>query len=105
MPEGAVYVGRPTKWGNPWVVRAVVDGCVVDGWRLYLNDRPLCASSDRDELLAAAVEAHSEWIERLLRHHPDELDELAGRDLACWCPLDQPCHVDTLLRLANGGVR
>ena len=27
--------------------------------------------------------------------------ELAGRDLACWCPLDEPCHADVLLRLAN----
>jgi hypothetical protein len=26
---------------------------------------------------------------------------LAGRDLACWCPLDQPCHADVLLELAN----
>ena len=30
--------------------------------------------------------------------------ELAGRDLACWCPLDQPCHADVLLELANGGA-
>jgi hypothetical protein len=27
--------------------------------------------------------------------------ELAGKDLACWCPLDQPCHADVLLELAN----
>ena len=30
--------------------------------------------------------------------------ELAGRDLACWCPLDQPCHADVLLEIANGGA-
>lgn len=29
------------------------------------------------------------------------LHELAGKDLACWCPLDKPCHADVLLRLAN----
>lgn len=29
--------------------------------------------------------------------------ELAGKNLACWCPLDGPCHADTLLRVANGG--
>jgi hypothetical protein len=29
---------------------------------------------------------------------------LAGRTLACWCPLDQPCHADVLLLLANGGT-
>jgi hypothetical protein len=27
--------------------------------------------------------------------------DLAGYDLACWCPLDQPCHADVLLELAN----
>lgn len=24
-----------------------------------------------------------------------------GKDLACWCPINQPCHADVLLRLAN----
>ena len=28
---------------------------------------------------------------------------LVGKDLACWCPLDQPCHADVLLEIANGG--
>jgi hypothetical protein len=27
--------------------------------------------------------------------------DLTGRDLACWCPLDRPCHADVLLELAN----
>ncbi|WP_019732123.1 DUF4326 domain-containing protein [Mycobacterium avium] len=31
----------------------------------------------------------------------DVVDELAGHDLACWCPPDQPCHADVLLELAN----
>jgi hypothetical protein len=30
------------------------------------------------------------------------LPELRGKNLACWCALDQPCHVDFLLELANG---
>lgn len=32
----------------------------------------------------------------------DIRSELVGRDLACWCPLDQPCHADVLIELANG---
>jgi hypothetical protein len=28
--------------------------------------------------------------------------ELAGRDLACWCPPDQPCHADILIAAVNG---
>jgi hypothetical protein len=31
--------------------------------------------------------------------------QLGGRDLACWCPLDRPCHADVLLEIANGGAR
>jgi len=27
--------------------------------------------------------------------------ELAGKNLMCWCPEDQPCHADTLLEIAN----
>lgn len=30
--------------------------------------------------------------------------ELAGKDLACWCPLYEPCHADVLLEIANGGA-
>lgn len=28
--------------------------------------------------------------------------ELAGKDLACWCPPGEPCHADVLLEVANG---
>ncbi|MDI9901324.1 DUF4326 domain-containing protein [Rhodococcus sp. IEGM 1409] len=31
--------------------------------------------------------------------------ELAGKDLACWCPIDEPCHADVLLEIANGSVQ
>lgn len=37
--------------------------------------------------------------------HVKDIHELTGHDLACWCPLDQPCHADVLLELANGGDR
>ena len=36
---------------------------------------------------------------------PDDLEELRGKNLACWCPLDEPCHADVLLDLANPGMR
>lgn len=39
---------------------------------------------------------------RFLRVTADDVQrELAGCDLACWCPLDQPCHADVLLEIAN----
>lgn len=37
---------------------------------------------------------------RDLRAHVG-MPELRGKDLFCWCPLDQPCHANVLLELAN----
>lgn len=77
MPEGAVYVGRPTQWGNPFKI----------------------ANGDRR---ADAVRQFRQYvIGRLENGTGYPLRELAGKDLACWCPLDQPCHADVLLELAN----
>jgi hypothetical protein len=76
IPPGAVYVGRPSKWGNPFGVAADL------GWA-------------RDEAIAE--------YEDYLDNSPDllmQLPELRGHDLVCWCaPL--PCHADVLLRRAN----
>jgi hypothetical protein len=75
MPEGAVYVGRPSKWGNPW--RA--------GWGITET------AEEAVTAFRAAIDAGGF----------DDLSELRGKDLACWCRLDQPCHADVLLELAN----
>lgn len=41
------------------------------------------------------------FIERVADPVVFDLSELRGKDLACWCPLDQPCHADVLLEIAN----
>ena len=89
MPEGTIYVGRPSKWGNRY--------------------RPAPAYQDDycrlPEITAAdAVALYREHLERQLAHASIRamLAELRGHDLCCWCPLDQPCHADVLLELANG---
>jgi hypothetical protein len=95
MPEGAVYVGRPTEWGNPWTVGTIA----TIEW-----------PSGRFEVSFREVEITPHIAVALYRwaFTPDVeamRAELAGRDLACWCPLDQPCHADVLLELANGDGR
>lgn len=80
MPANAVYVGRPTKWGNPYPgsaskLDAYSRASAVEFYKLHLERHP--------ELVAAAKR------------------ELSGKDLVCWCPLDQPCHADALLELTN----
>jgi hypothetical protein len=75
VPRDAVYVGRPTKWGNPFVLTTNGSNraAVIDKYREYLLAFP--------QLLA-------------------DLPELRGKDLICWCaPL--PCHADVLLEVAN----
>lgn len=32
---------------------------------------------------------------------PEIREHLAGADLACWCRLDETCHADVLLEVAN----
>lgn len=90
-PEGAVVVARPSKWGNPWKVG---DSALVE-WP-YLAE----IATVREVLITAELAVALYRI----AFAPDAAEiraELAGRDLACWCPLDQPCHADVLLEVAN----
>lgn len=91
MPEGAVYVGRPSKWGNPF--RLVSANRIHDP---YGNEWD-CAQG---EARGVAVRLFREYM---WDHFDGEalVKALAGKDLACWCPLDQPCHADVLLEIAN----
>lgn len=95
MPEGAIYVGRPSKWGNPFTYLSVpnVQFPTVAlrreeakrwfaGW-LDGDISPPWMDEDRRESLL------------------DSLEQLRGHDLVCWCPLDQPCHADVLIEMAN----
>ncbi len=75
MPEGAVYVGRPTKWGNNFTVAEYGAELAVFNFRQRMRNLQLIA--------------------------PERFAELRGKDLMCWCPLDQPCHADVLLEIAN----
>lgn len=88
MPENTVVVTRGTKWGNP---------CVVNP-RVALGSGAKHAPNVRTA--AEAVEIYREYLAEC----PDlitALPELRGKNLACFCALDQPCHADVLLELAN----
>jgi Domain of unknown function (DUF4326) len=91
-PEGAVYVGRGSKWGNPFAVGkgGTAEECVRKYADMLTPYRHRGPTSDLGSLYISM--ANIEDIER----------ELRGKDLMCWCPLDKPCHADVLLRLANG---
>lgn len=87
MPEGAVYVGRPTIFGNPFKVgNGTTPMCAVKQFKLWLAGYKGSGGGGLRRLSMLA-----------------RIDELRGKDLACWCPLDQPCHADILLGIANYG--
>lgn len=67
----AVYVGRPTKWGNPYkVVEYGLEEC---------------------------LRKYRKWLEVKIVQYPNFIEPLIGKDLVCFCPLNQPCHADILI--------
>lgn len=81
MPSNTVNVARPSKWGNPWAIGKVGP----DGEMFSTPERVV-------ERFRQDVRFNSDF---------KDLSELRGKNLACWCPLDQSCHADVLLELAN----
>ncbi len=72
-----VYVGRPSRWGNP-----------------YLYGK---SEIERDQI----IKAYKVWLEFKLAEDPDFLEPLKGKNLACFCRELDECHADVLLELAN----
>lgn len=75
-----MYVGRPTRWGNQFRFNPkseISRQVAITHYRRWLY---------------AMLASDTEYTRRLL-------DPLRGRDLACWCPLDKPCHADVLLEV------
>ncbi|NNM75007.1 DUF4326 domain-containing protein [Enterovirga sp. DB1703] len=93
MPPNTVKVDRSTRWGNPFVVGEQYP--LVEG---YVGG-PVCGSSVIADAKDAVV-AFRDWATDEFSPLPD-LAPLRGKNLACWCRLDQPCHADVLLELAN----
>jgi len=102
MPPNTVKVDRTTKWGNPFTPTMLY--IAGPAWKHAGGLKP------GDPLgVAGAVEAFRTLMRTNLRIEPAKtralLDELRGRNLACWCTPSSPCHADVLLRLANEGPR
>ena len=97
MPENTAYVGRGSKYGNPFnaTQRGVVFYCRgLHGGYPIVNLRT-------DPSLDRCIDMYVAYLKALTNQDPAYLRPLRGKNLACWCPLDQPCHADVLLRLAN----
>lgn len=96
MPENTVYVGRPTVFGNPvkpieyeeaWK-DSVGSGNAYGYKQFWCHDRAVDefeSMLDNGDLPKASA----------------RLEELRGKNLACYCPEGLPCHADVLLERAN----
>ena len=98
-PKGAVYVGRPTLWSNPFADRYHISHA-----RSVILYGAWLAGDCSPRVLRAAGFSRAEiatldrWRETVLARLP----QLSGRDLQCWCPLTSPwCHAEILLHRAN----
>lgn len=88
----AIHCARPHRWGNPWTVAKAKE---VGFQGTDAEMAQMCANFFRRSLVAKlpATKAIN-----------GKLDKLRGKNLACWCALDAPCHVDVLLELAHAPI-
>lgn len=73
--DGAVYIGRPGKWGNQFIIDE---------------------HSSREDV----IRRYEQWLRKQPRLLAAAKRELRGRNLLCWCA-PKACHGDILLRIAN----
>ena len=92
MPENTVYVGRPGPFGNTFKVGE-------QKWVHRDNDGAVLIITP--QTAQEAVDSFREYYASNTLIREGARTELAGKNLACWCPIDQPCHADVLLEWAN----
>lgn len=99
LPENTAYVGRPTRWGNPFRVMRLNN----NRWAIFddTGDQLSTSFTNQRDANSLAVEWFAKYARYKIGLDPTWLDSLRGKNLACWCPLDMPCHADMLLELAN----
>ncbi|WP_138443533.1 DUF4326 domain-containing protein [Sinomonas susongensis] len=110
MPENTVYVGRGSRWGNPFSVN---HGHTIigppwfdakDNWGRVTAADATNASS-RGVVPAEVVDQFRMLMQVRARDEPQRfarwIKPLRGKNLACWCPDGHSCHADVLLELAN----
>jgi hypothetical protein len=110
MPPNTAYVGRPTKWGNPF--RAIFDKDALDldrddiensgTWWVVDNEGNYWRShTTKESAIAQCVKLYSSYLEAKLTIGQLNLNEIIGKNLACFCKIDEPCHADVLIEFCN----
>lgn len=118
MPVGTVYVGRPSMWGNPFSVEVSL---YKDHWSVCFEGKSISAEfATKFDAQVEAVRLFEKWFSIEIAAVGTELHDfrnkygwkgfqlacasrnlLRNKDIACWCALDEPCHADIILEVAN----
>jgi hypothetical protein len=106
VPLTVRYVGRPSRWGNP--AKVVDDGGLGVRYAVMVDGPGFCGGlyADRAAANTRAAWAYESSSRKWVKDEPIELARhlapLVTADvLSCWCPLDAPCHADTLCDLVG----
>lgn len=118
MPPSAKYVGRPTKFGNPFKLRG--DMIYFDAsYRRKILDKWVLFYDDGGHSIEEVVEIYNDLlfnpdskkydveneIRDKFRIMRDSISELNGKNLACFCNVKQPCHCDPLLEFIKSKTK
>ena len=112
MPENTVYVGRPSRWGNRFLIGMWVDQKTLET-ALY-QEKPhyieittyqQAVNLFAQDLMPYSHRGPNSSLEKFYISEANLTEiqnDLRGKNLACWCRHGQPCHADWLLEIANG---
>jgi uncharacterized protein DUF4326 len=89
LPPNTVWCARPGRWGNPFVIGETAPADLL-GAKVFVRDREHAVDLYRQLLRARPLTVG------MIRH------DLAGKNTACYCKLDQVCHADVILAVAAG---
>lgn len=90
-PDNTVYVGRGSKWGNPYFL----DNGLV---KLHTTKGIWIEGAGDINIVVAMFRQR---IEKRISEGDVDISQLRGKNLSCWCGVNDPCHADVLLELAN----
>lgn len=118
MPDNTVYVGRGSRWGNPFKLfgdMIMVDAGhrrkILSKWVCYGNQNPKYDGGGfvaedvvklfRDLLMDLNSHEVEPEVREKFKWMRDRIRDLEGKRLACWCKEENCCHADALIELAN----